>query len=289
MKRRLITVFFLGIALFAILRLSNSEFFSDYTEISAVSSAHANTDRQIFGQVYYDKTNSIPNQANLTVQLIEQDHNGIEKVVNETHLTASPSGTTEFKLPIHINELKSKYTYSLKARITFGDSLIYVSETPTMISLQQSGYVIHLASIGQGQSITSQSNEIIGSKWVALEIDNVAVIEGTDINLTIDKAQTPILGINNNTSITNHYNVSGSDGCNRFSSTAIVNESKQTLSFNPLGMTFMACAQALNQQEIHFANMISNVHSYAIDQDNILNLKDKYNKIIARFMANNSI
>lgn len=291
MKRRLITFVSLGVAFVAFLQLSKDQILTSYTDISGVSHAHAAmVERQIFGQVHYDQVNTLPSQANLLVQLIDQSAAGSQKVVSETRIPASNSGKTEFKLPVGVTDLNVGHKYSLKARISIGDSLIYVSEVPTIVDPKQSGYIMHLASIGQQPSQTAKPKSIAGSEWVAREINDVSVFQGSNISLTVNSSvQIPALGVDNSASVTNRYTVNGFGGCNRFFSIALINETSNSLTFDPLGMTFMSCPDAISTQENRFASMVSKVRSYEIDQDNTLNLKDEFNNVIARFVANNSI
>ncbi|UXM96269.1 META domain-containing protein [Bartonella sp. HY329] len=291
MKRQLITFASIGVALVAFLHLSKDHIMANYTEISGVGHAHAaGIEKQIFGQVHYDQASPLPSQANLLVQLIDQSTAGSQKVISEARIPASNSGKTEFKLPIELADLSRDHKYSLKARISIGDSLIYVSETPTIIDPKQSGYIMRLASIGQQESAPNQIKSLTGSEWIAREINNIQPPQGLNINFTISNPmQMPALGINNNSAVANHYIVNGSGGCNRFFSMALINEKKNTLTFDPLGMTFISCPETVTGQENRFVNMISKVRSYEIDKDNTLNLKDEYNHIIARFVTNNSI
>lgn len=291
MKRRLITFVSFGVILTAFLQLSKDHLSDGYTQMSGVSHAHAAiAEKQIFGQVHYEQASSLPSQASLLVQLVDQTVAGSQKVVSETRSPASSSGKTEFKLPVDLNDLDNAHKYSLKARISVGDSLIYVSETPTMVDHKQAGYIMRLASIGQPMPIVNKQKGIVGSEWIAREINDIQISQGTNVSLTVNSSvQAPALGLDNSAAVSSRFSVNGSGGCNRFFSVALINENSNSLTFDPLGMTFISCPEVVTDQENRFVNMMSKVRSYEVDKDNTLNLKDQHNRVIARFVTNNSI
>jgi len=238
----------------------------------------AQTNR-IHGQVMFDQRIALPPQAMLSVQLTarERTTNSV-KVVSEVREKITDQVPVDFSLPVMASELDSDYAYTLQAKISVGDTLWFVNEAGTPVDPERSGYLLRLTAVDRNNSDTDSPNRIRGKQWAAEDIFNNGIVDDTHITLYIDnKAKT------DPSTVDNHYHVNGSGGCNRYLTTATLNEKDNKLRFEALGMTFMACAEAISLQEAQFIDMMAKVRAYRLNQAGFLYLLDENNNTLARF------
>lgn len=240
---------------------------------------------RIYGQVIYDQHVALPPQAMLGIQLTAREHvNNSRKIIADIRQNISEQVPVDFILPVTTAQLDKNYSYTLQARISVGDTLWFVNESPMPVEPERTGYLIRLTMVERNDSETTDKNRIKGREWIAEDILNNGITENSRIILHIDNAAKT--GTSDDAE--NHYSVSGSGGCNRYFTTATLNENEKTLKFDLLGMTFMACAaEAVSMQEAQFSDMMSKVRAYRIDQTRLLYLLDENHNALARFAAAN--
>jgi len=234
-----------------------------------------NENSRIHGQIIYDQRIALPPQAILVVQLAEHEHtNSSQKIIAEIRSTITGQMPVNFTLPATIAQLDKNYSHTLQAKISVGDALWFVNETPMPVEPERAGYLIHLTAVERSNSETIDRNHLKGREWVAQDILNNGIIDNTHITMHIDNVAKDV---------ENHYSVSGSGGCNRYFTTATLNEADNTLKFEPLDMTFMVCAEAILSQEAQFVDMMTKVKTYRINPVRLLDLLDENHNPLARF------
>lgn len=105
---------------------------------------------------------------------------------------------------------------------------------------------------------------LIGSEWLAEDIDNRGVLDRLQSRLSFSTAD----------------QVSGFGGCNQFSGKAELDGSK--VSFGPLGATRKMCDPSVMDQEDRFMKALARVRS-ARSENGLLYLMDEAGTAILRF------
>jgi len=234
----------------------------------------------LHGEVIYDARIALPPQAALDIKLSETEagRSG-SRTVAQIHKPLSGQSPLDWSLPIKLSALDGHKTYLIQAKISSGDTLLFVNAAPTTIDGSRAAYIIRLAKI-DGGAVTAETHSLIGTNWRAVALTHQDVAPNSEISLIFDdKGKTdPASSI-----IT--YQASGSSGCNRYSAAAMVDEKAKTLQFSPLGAGFIACAPAIAAQEADFTALMAKVRRYKIDESGILFLLDGENNPLARFIA----
>ena len=108
--------------------------------------------------------------------------------------------------------------------------------------------------------------DLIGTRWVAEDIDGDEVVDQPQSTISFDEAT----------------RVTGNAGCNRFFGSAQLGA--QTLELGPLGSTRMACPDAIMDQEYRFLKALEASRRYRLDAGtNRLSLSDAQGNIVLRF------
>lgn len=272
-------VFLAGIAvlgLFALLLMTRT------MHVKPENNSPSAENTKIHGQVIYDQRAALPPQAMLVVQLAERERtSNLQKIIAENRLKITDHVPLDFTLPVTTGQLDKNFFYALQAKISVGDALWYVNETPMPVEPGRAGYLIRLTTVEDGSAEIADKNDIKGREWLAEDIFNNGIIDNSRITLFIEnKAKPDPAG-----DIAKHYNASGSGGCNRYFTTATLNENDNTLAFGTPGMTFMACAEAISTQEARFVDMLSKVRAYRINERGILYLLDENRTPLSRFAS----
>jgi len=238
----------------------------------------------IHGQVIYQQRIALPPQALLLVQLVDVTHpDRPQEVVVEQRLALDDEVPVSFSLPLTLQELPKENLYALKAQISVGDSLWFVHNPPLALETDKSAYLLRLEMVAQNATNAPVKTGIEGRQWIADYIDGIAALDGVVVDMMIedDIAALPNSATAGDKPFERH-SVTGSGGCNRYFSTALL-DSQAHLHFEPIGMTFMLCEEAISHQENRFVAMMAKVHRYLIDNSDHLYLMDENNQTIARF------
>lgn len=124
------------------------------------------------------------------------------------------------------------------------------------------GMGLLLAGCTTGEAETS--NELLGSSWLAEDIEGRGVMD--ILQTTIGFAEDD--------------RIAGSGGCNNYFGLAVIEGSK--ISMGPLGLTQKACPPAIMDQEQRFFGALQKVHGYET-RDGLLFFYDKNSEPILRF------
>ena len=277
MKFRKLTAFTIGASALSLLAVLSVPAFIVNTTAPAFSASDKVT---IKGSVNYLQRMALPPHAYLVVQLVDVTKaDGPFPVVAEMSAVASGAVPINFDLPVRNNTLKKNHKYALQARISVGDVLWFVSDkrTPINVAHKNIRYEIILGAVSQSAATKDVPTVIIGKEWHVEDIFNKGVIDNSRMTITIEanndkKEPTPLPKLR----------VTGSGGCNRYSTSVVIDEQQKTIDFAPPAMTFMACAEALSQQENRFIEMLEKTKSYDFDDVGRLILKDSDGNYIAR-------
>lgn len=277
MKFRKLTAFTIGASALSLLAVLSVPAFIVNTTAPAFSASDKIT---IKGSVNYLQRMALPPHAYLVVQLVDVTKaDGPFPVVAEMSAVASGAVPINFDLPVRNNTLKTNHKYALQARISVGDVLWFVSDkrTPINVARKNTRYEIILGAVSQSAATKEVPMVIIGKEWHVEDIFNKGVIDNSRMTITIEanndkKEPTPLPKLR----------VTGSGGCNRYSTSVVIDEQQKTIDFAPPAMTFMACAEALSQQENRFIEMLEKTKSYNFDDVGRLILKDSDGNYIAR-------
>jgi len=242
--------------------------------------------KSIHGQVLYQEQTKLPPQALLIVDLLDVTvMDAPRKIVAQSVVEVADQHALVFSLPLTHDALEADHTYALAARILVGDALWFTNGEPLAVERDRDGYLIRLEPVNFSTSPLTSS--LKGQEWLAERIDGDATIEPLPSLIIEDMSakEHDVTGEGRADLFTNRYEVVGTGSCNRYFSTAVLDEENNKLQFSPLGMTFMACIDAVMHQENRFVNMMSHVRSYQIEEGGILYLMDEAGDRIARFSA----
>lgn len=238
----------------------------------------------IKGEVFYLQRSALPPHATLFVQLVDVTKgNGPAKIMAETVLQPQTQVPITFSLPIKAEMFKLDHLYALQARIAVGDALWYVSErTPVLENETNTYYRIKLNPMSQNETGMIRHPELKGQQWLVEDLFGGGVIDNSHITVLINKTE-------NAADIGNEkkFRVSGTGGCNRYTSTAIIDEENKKIRFEPPAMTFIACTKAISMQENRFIDMLTKAKSYALDDVGRLFFKNEQDEDIGRLVPIN--
>jgi heat shock protein HslJ len=144
-----------------------------------------------------------------------------------------------------------------------------------IFTLHRTGSIALLSAVIwlNGGCVSSGSNQnpdrLIGTEWLALEIDGAPVQNNTESTLKFEEMS----------------RVTGNGGCNRFFGTAML--SGETLEVGPLGTTRMACPETVMNQEYRFLKALELARRYRVDDAmDLLYLSNEQGQPILRFSQN---
>lgn len=200
------------------------------------------------GTVTYRERIMLPDTAVVRVQLQDVSlADAPAKVLGEAVATGK-SPPYVFAIPYDPDAILPGHRYSVSARITDGDQLMFISTTNNAV-------------FGDGPDATDILVQRVAEApasadaaspeghWLAEDIDGKGVIDNlqTVLDLAADGS------------------VSGTGGCNRIGGQATIDGDKIT--FGRMISTMMACAPAAMDQESKFLDALERVASYRLDAE----------------------
>lgn len=239
----------------------------------------------IHGDVTYLQRIALPPHAYLVVQLVDVTNpNGPFPVVAEVSQRADGSVPIEFELPLEHANINPDHKYALQARIAVGDILWFVSDerTPINPKNQTDHYELVLGMVNQTTTIQKPiSTTIAGREWKVEDMFGAGIIDDSHLTVSVEEKSEE-----KKADSFPKYRVTGSGGCNHFTTSAFIDNDKDVIAFDPPAMTFMACAEAISQQENRFIEMLAKAKSFMFDDLGRLILKDDSGNYIARLVPN---
>ncbi|KAA6204787.1 MAG: META domain-containing protein [Candidatus Tokpelaia sp.] len=235
---------------------------------------------QIHGQVIYDARSALTPQAVLDVKLTADDPAGQQSavIIAETRQQLLGRSPLDWKLPVALSALDAQKSYSLQAKISGGDTLLFVNTAPLPVDRNRAAYIMRLEKLDNGSGDNADTGSFIGQNWLAEILLGKAVEASSEISLYIDTTARTDPAEN-----VKRYPVSGSGGCNRYMGSAVIDETNKMLRFSPLTATFIACAPDIARQEADFIAAMDKVRGYKFDQTGAFYLLDEAQRPLARF------
>ncbi|WP_297323641.1 YbaY family lipoprotein [uncultured Bartonella sp.] len=239
--------------------------------------------RTIHGDVTYLQRVALPQHAYLIVQLVDvSNSDGPFPVVAE--ISSQPNGSVpiEFALPTDKANIEPVHKYALQARIAVGDILWFVSDERTPVSFDNldNHYELVLGMVNQSTTTPQPiSTTIAGHEWKVEDIFGNGIIDSSELTISV-----PANAEDKNADNFPRYRIAGSGGCNRYTSSLMIDEDRNLIYFDPPAMTFMACAEAISQQESRFIEMLDKAKSFTFDDLGRLILKDDNGNYVARLV-----
>lgn len=237
----------------------------------------------VHGDVTYLQRIALPPHAYLVVQLVDVTNpNGPFPVVAEVSQRADGSVPIEFELPLEHANINPDHKYALQARIAVGDILWFVSDerTPINPKNQTDHYELVLGMVNQTTTIQKPiSTTIAGREWKVEDMFGAGIIDDSHLTVSVEAKSEE-----KKADSFPKYRVTGSGGCNHYTTSAFIDNDKDVIAFDPPAMTFMACAEAISQQENRFIEMLAKAKSFMFDDLGRLILKDDSGNYIARLV-----
>jgi len=236
---------------------------------------------QIHGQVIYDARSALPPQAVLDVKLTATDSAGQQStaIIAETRQQLLGRSPLDWNLPIALSALAAQKSYSLQAKISGGDTLLFVNTAPMPVDRNRAAYIMRLEKLDSASGDKADTGSFIGQNWLAEILLGKAIKANSEISLYIDATARADPAEN-----VKRYPVSGSGGCNRYMGSAAIDETNKMLRFSPLAATFIACAPDIARQEADFIAAMDKVRGYKFDETGALYLLDEEQRPLARFI-----
>lgn len=224
--------------------------------------AQGKAERRISGKVLYRERIMLPPQALVTVSLLDVSRaDAPADVLAQTQIKGKSASPFDYELQFDPARIDPRHRYSLQARITVGDQLIFISTTSNPPDFEREAQEdILVTRVG-----ATPGN--LGGSWLAEDIEGGGVIDNLQTTLTIGT----------------DGQVSGSTGCNRFSGKAEVEGRK--LQIGALGVTSRMCVDAAMAQEQKFLAALAKVRGFQIDTEkDLLFLQDEAGSPVMRLI-----
>ena len=240
----------------------------------------------IFGEIYFRDDVQLPEHAVLLVQVADvTDTNGAIKIIDEQAIDPDNTNPIAFKLEIDPKAILANHQYALQARIAVGDALWFVSDkrVPLENTKESTPYMIHHVKVNQTNGAFSESTpELVGQKWRVQELKGQTLTPHSKITMIIDnKPNVSEINVNKpnvaDQDKVTQFDVSGSAGCNQYSSKVAINRDSKTVEFDAPGMTYLACSSDVDQVENAFIEALMQARSYEFDDVGRLFFKDDHN------------
>ncbi|WP_094506875.1 META domain-containing protein [Brucella thiophenivorans] len=216
---------------------------------TSMPTASIAAEKTISGKAIYRERIALPPEAHLIVQLVDVSlADAPSKIIGETRIEAPQGSPIPFAISFDTDKVEPQHTYALQARIAAGDTLWFVNDERYTVDPKDAAAPIELKLV----MVRKATDEAVaigieGKDWLAEDIQGGGVVDTAQTTLLVDSDGT----------------ASGSGGCNRFMSKAVISGS--SISFAEIGSTYMQCPPALMNQERKFLDVLSKTRTYKLD------------------------
>lgn len=202
----------------------------------------------ISGTVLYRERIMLPETAVVTVQLLDVSlADAPAKVLGET-VASGKSPPYAYSIDYDPDAIVPGRRYSVSARITEGDTLLFISTTHNgVFGDGPDATEILVQRVAEAPAAETAAEGPVG-RWLAEDVDGGGVI---------DNLQSVI-------EIAADGQVGGTGGCNRIGGQAVIEGT--SISFGSMFSTEMACAPAVMDQEGKFLDALGRVASFRRDE-----------------------
>ena len=239
----------------------------------------------ITGTVTYRVRMALPSDAAIDVRLEDVSRaDAPATVVAENIFMANGKQVPiAYQLPYSANDIQASHRYQVRAQITTGAKLLFVTTTAYPVLTNGAPATVNMVlqpvssappasgSGAESSAGTVGSAPLLGTTWRLTQLDGKPPIQTTGKNfaqLALDEGQ-------------NRY--SASSGCNRLTGTIELKD--DFLTFGAGASTMMACPEPLMKQERAFDMMLRSVTGYRISGRTLELLAGE--KTVAKFKAAN--
>lgn len=200
------------------------------------------------GTVSYRERILLPDTAEVRVQLQDVSLADAPAVVLGEAVATGKSPPYSYAISYDPDAILPGHRYSVSARITDGDTLLFTSTTNNAVFGDGPDATDILVQRVSTPAPEADAGGVVGS-WLAEDIDGGGVIDNlqTVLDIAPDGA------------------VSGTGGCNRIGGHATIEGTN--IGFEKMFSTMMACAPAIMDQEGKFLKALEGVKAYRLDTE----------------------
>ena len=238
------------------------------------------------GQVYYLERMMLAPGAELIITLEDVSRmDVVSTLVASTSMTLEGAPPYSFSLEYDTNLIQPKMSYSIRAKIMQGDSLLMTSsKTLNPFVKPQESIVIQVSSVGKAAVKKESVQAVTGLAVVS--VNPLASLSNTYWKLMAIDGEEVVMGEKQQREAFFQLNdadasLKGFAGCNQFSGAFNVNGND--LSFGPIAATRKACAEGM-EREADFFQILDSTAYYSIHEHD-LTLLNHAKKPIALFQA----
>ena len=213
------------------------------------SVTHA-ADVTISGSVFYRERMALPDDATLTVQLVDTTQ-APAGVVGEALVHPAGQVPIAFSLSVDTARLASGKDHGLTARIEVDGATWFANETPAPIDLKEPAAPLSLLLVRVAEKSPPENLAETGS------------VKGTTWRLSSLGGEDAATGVVSTLTFNDDNNISGNGGCNSFGGQATFDGVK--LNFSDVFSTMMACEQPKMEQEAAFLAAVAKTASYTVE------------------------
>ncbi|WP_311794325.1 META domain-containing protein [Ferirhizobium litorale] len=222
----------------------------------------------ISGSVFYRERMALPNNAVLTVNLMETGMHDAPPIAT-TRVEPTGQVPIAFTLKVPETQLSEGRMLGLVAQISVQGTVWFANPDPTPIDRSKPGAPISILMhrvAEQPDPSAAAPDGVKAIQWRLVKLGGKDAAPDVDTNLTFHEDGT----------------VSGSGGCNRIGGGAKF--TGQKVKFGKFFGTMMACDEAKTRQESAFLEILPSVEAYALDGDTLI-LLDAGGAAVAQFKA----
>lgn len=218
------------------------------------------------GEVTYRERVALPPDAVLSVQLADVSlADAPAAIIGERKVAPAGQVPISFEIRFDPSVIRPKMTYTLQARITADNKLLFVSDERHEVDpLADAPQKMMLKMVAQGEEPAPPS--IFGQSWVVDYIDGVGAISDPRATFRVSEAG----------------KAGGKGPCNSYFATATVDG--QAISISDIGSTRMACAPEIMAEEKALFDALAQAASFRAE-DGKLVIAGKDGGDILRFTA----
>jgi putative lipoprotein len=210
----------------------------------------------VTGSVSYRERMALPHDATIEVWITDvSDSAAPGAMLAETAI--EPEGRQvpiPFELRYDPAAVNADHTYAVKATIRSGGQIMFSTAADYYVITQGNPTAIDLMlqrGTGGGDP-TAGANPLQGTSWRLQEIGGSSAL--ADVEATIEFSE--------------EGRVAGNASCNQFAGSVVI--SSETITFQPLVLTRMACLEAINAQEDLYVRALEAAERYTVSGDELL-------------------
>lgn len=256
------------------MRLVRTELVAVAYLLLVVAMVHGQGTLAINGSATYRERIALPADAVFEAMLEDVSRaDSVSRVISRSRVERPGNPPFQFTISYDPGQIVPNHIYSVRARITEGERLLFTTDQRYQVLTQGHGSEIGMMMLRSVSApTTAPSPSAAGiplreTNWKLVQLEGKSVSAGDqqrEPNLTFHTAENRITGFG---------------GCNRFSGTYMADS--RALRFNGVASTQMACDRGMDT-EMAFLGMLEKVRTWKITNQQ-LEFYDANDKVLARF------